>query len=336
MSKFPIKAATQAALAVALGLMISRAGAQDLPQVEQAQEVQRIHDLQPGAASQSEPSLYPGEEEDTGSQFLLETAPSPRWQWFNLGADAQYFHTSNAYLSTTGKKGAGLLVSTIDGEIDAPAVAVPFGQLYGRAGFRYQWFNYGLGGPGGSVKKLDFNAATTYLEGEWQLPDNWQVIGNLSYARLLSDGHGYDEFYKELVPSFRVKKEIPLRPNVDLSVEYSANYRFTDVVPAPGQTRGCNNRTDQSVEFALVWQCARQVDIRPFYNFQYSYYPDYLSGQSRNDYLHTVGVYADYCFNSWSSIRVFLDYEARSSDSAAVPDYRKLDAGGGISATFKF
>jgi hypothetical protein len=336
MSRLPWRKAMPALAALALCLPVSRAAAQALPQVEQAQQVQRIRELQPGEASPEEdPSLYPGEEEDTGRQLLLQTAPPQKWSWVDVSLDSQYFYTSNAYLTTTQKTSAALLVSTINGEIEAPPLNVPFGLLYGRAGYQYQWFDYGLGGPA-STHGLDFDAATTYVEGEYELPDDWYVIGNLSYTRLLFNGGGFDEFYKELVPSLRIQKAFQLSSNVNASIEYLGNFRFTDEPLFPNLARDCNNRTDQSIELAVTWQFAQRMDVRPFYSFQYSYYPSYFAGQSRNDYLHTLGMYADYYINSWSSIRVFVTYDIFNSDAASVQDYRKLDAGGGISAAFKF
>lgn len=312
--------------------------AQSLPEVtnalDQAEQVQRVRELQPQQQSQEDPVLYPGEEKDTGNQLLLETAPA-RWNWVNVSLDSQYFYTSNAYLTTTGKKGTGLLVSTAQGEIDAPPIMVPYGQLFLQAGYQYQFYNYGLGGPG-HRSQLDFDAATAYLEAQYQLPDQWTVFGNVSYTRLLSNGSGFDEFYKELVPSMRFEKTFQIRKNLQASAEYSGNFRFSDEVPFPGQGRTANNRTDQALDFVLTWQFAPKFDLRPFYRFQYSYYPDYFAGQSRNDYLHTLGVSADYFINSWSSIRVFVSYEIRNSDAASAPDYRRLDAGGGISAAFQF
>jgi hypothetical protein len=321
--------------ALALCLPVSRATAQALPQVQQAQQVQRVRNLQPAAASPvDDPSLYPGEEEDTGQQLLLQTN-QPRWNWINVSLDSQYFYTSNAYLTTTHKTGSALLVNSIDAELDAPPLAVPFGQLYGRAGYQYEWFDYGIGGPA-STHGLDFDSATTYLEGQYQLPDNWYVVGNLSYNRLLYNGGGFDEFYKELVPSLRVEKSIQLRSDLTASIEYAADYRFTDEVPFPNLSRHSNNRVDQSVEVSVTWQFATRMDLRPFYSFQYSYYPSYFSGQSRNDYLHTLGIYGDYQINSWSSVRIFLTYEALNSTAASIQDYRKLDAGAGISVAFRF
>src|SRR5271165_4390500 len=122
MSRLSWKNAMPALVALALCVPLSKAGAQVLPQVRQVQQVQRIRELQPAQGSSEDPSLYPGEEEDTGRQLLLGTAPTPRWNWINLSLDSQYFYTSNAYLTTTHKTGAALLVSTIDAEIDAPAV----------------------------------------------------------------------------------------------------------------------------------------------------------------------------------------------------------------------
>jgi len=311
---------------------------QALPQVDQAQRVQRVSQLQTQGepANGMIPSLYPGEEDDTGDQVLLGASAAPRWKWLNLTLDSQYFHTSNADLGTTNIKGTWLLVNSIDAEVDAPPIAVPYGQLFSEAGYRYQWFDYGIGGANDDFSNLDFDSATVYLEEEYTLPDNWAVFGNVSYNRLLNDGNGFDEFYKELVPELSVQKSVPIGQNLQATIEYSGNYRFSDEAPFPNLGRRSNNRTDQALDVGVTWQVTSKVDLRPFYRFQYSYYPDYFAGASRNDYLHTVGIATDYSFNSWSSIRLFLDYELLDTDAASVGDYRKFDVGAGVSAGIKF
>jgi hypothetical protein len=307
--------------------------AQSLPQVDQAQQVQRVRDQESPQASEEEPDLYSGEEDDTGLQLAMKPLPPHRWDWVNVALDTQYFYTSNAYETSAKAQGTGLLVSTIDAELDAPPIVIPYGLLFATAGYQYEWFDYGPGGPGG---KLDFDSATVYAEGHYQLPDQWSIFGELSYNRLLNDGNGFKEFYKELVPSFRFEKTVQIRQDVQFSAEYISDFRFTDEVPYPNQNRDCNNRLDQALDFTLTWQVSPKIFVGPFYYFQYSHYPNYFAGQSRNDFLNTLGLSVDYCFNSWSSVRLFFDYEIRDSDASLVPDYQKLDAGGGLSANLKF
>jgi len=321
------------------GWLPSRAlDAQALPQVNQAQQVQRAQALETPRQSTNaaDPSLYDGEESDTGDQVILAVAPPSRWNWINVSLDSQYFYTSNAFLSSTHVEGTEVLVDTINAELDAPPIAVPYGNLFTQLGYQFQWFDYGIGGANGHFSDLDFDSATVYAEAQYSLPDNWSVYGDFSYNRLLFDGSGFDEFYKEFVPTFSLQKVIPIRKNLQAAVEYSGNYRFTDEAPYPNLGRKCNNRTDEAVDFDLTWQITPKIDLRPFYRFQYSYYPDYFAGSTRNDFLHTFGVSADYAFNSWSSIRAFLDYEVLDTDAASVGDYRKLDVGGGLSASIKF
>jgi hypothetical protein len=339
MSRLSLKMAVFGAGALAGCLLAGKVEAQTLnQQVDQAQQVQRVRGLTSPqqSANSADPSLYSGEEEDTGNQTILSAAPQKRWDWININLDSQYFYTSNASLSNVNIKGTGLLVSTIEAVLAAPPITVPYGQLSSQAGFEYQWFDYGLGGPSDDFSNLDFDTATVFVEEQYALPDNWSIFGNLSYTRLLNDGNGFNEFYKELVPTLSLEKSIPIRKNLQASVEYSGNYRFTDEAPFPNQGRRCNNRTDQVLDFELTWQVTPKIDIRPFYRFQYSYYPDFFASQTRNDFLHTLGVSADYYFNSWSSIRVFVSYELLDTDAASVGDYRKLDVGGGASAGFKF
>ena len=312
--------------------------AQALPQVNQAQQVQRVRALETPqqSANAGDPSLYSDEESDTGDQVILAVAPPQRWNWINVSLDSQYFYTSNASLSPAHAAGTEMLVNTIDAELDAPAITVPYGSLFTQLGYQFQWFDYGIGGANDHFSDLDFDSATLYAGAQYSLPDNWWAYVDLSYNRLLNDGNGFDEFYKELVPSFSLQKVFKLQKNLQATVEYSGNYRFTDEVPYANLSRSCNNRTDEALDFELTWQITKKVDLRPFYRFQYSYYPSYFAGSTRNDFLHTFGVTADYSLNSWSTIRVFLDYELLDTDAASVGDYRKLDVGGGLSAVFKF
>jgi hypothetical protein len=311
--------------------------AQALPQIDQAQQVQRVRQLEGPvqAMTSADPSLYSGEEEDTGQQLILQPAGQPHWDWVNVSLDSQYFYTSNAFLSGTAIRSTAILVTTADGEIDAPAIRVPGGQLFTQLGYQYQRFFYGIGDAHNDTRRLDFDSATLYADAQYDLPGQWTAAVDLAYNRLLNHGN-FDEFYKELVPTLSIRKSWQIWDQLEALVQYSANYRFTDEIRAPYQGRDCNDRTDQALDFVLVWQVAPKVDIRPFYRFQYSYYPDYFAGQNRNDYLHTLGISADYALNSWSSIRIFLTYEARDSDAATVADYRKLDVGGGLSVGLRF
>jgi hypothetical protein len=315
------------------------AKAQGLSQPDVAEQAQRLRDLQAGQPPQGTDGtvapLYTGEEADTGEQFLLATAPGAHWHWLNVSFDSQYSYTSNAELTRTGEKQTGMLISTAQAELEIPPVMLPYGPLFTRAGFLYQWFDYGIGGPGDDFSDLDFDVMTTYVEGEYDLPDQWSIFANLSYTRLMDDGNGYDEFYKELTPALSVEKQVSLSSNVKLTAAYTADYRFTSEAPFAGQGRGYNNRADQAVTVIVNWQATPKIEVGPFYRFQYSYYPSYLVNESRDDCVHTLGLSAEYSFNSWSSVRVFLTYEVRDSNRTTY-DYHDLDTGGGLSAGFRF
>jgi hypothetical protein len=324
-----------------LGSLHLHAQDQVLSQVQQAQAVQRVRQLEAPNSSNSStggdvPSLYPGEESDTGDQLILNTNPSARWKWFNLSLDSQYFYTNNAFLTDAGMHGTGLMVNTLNGEIDIPPMIVPGGQLLTDVGYQYQWFDYGIGGASDNFDSLDFDAATLYANAQYALPNNWSIFANLAYTRLMNDGNGYDEFYKEFVPTLSLQKDFVLGKTLRASLEYSANYHVTGQNPYDGQSRSANNRTDQVLQASLTWQITSKLDLRPFYRFQYSYYPNFLNDDSRNDFLHTFGASVDYAVNSWASIRFFMTYEIMDTDASVVSDYRKLDLGGGLSAGIKF
>jgi hypothetical protein len=338
MSEFPWKTAGLVLVtALCTGVVAS---AQGLLQINEAEQVRRMNQLEVAQPLQpmdeSVPSLYPGEEKDTGRQLLLQATPVRVWSWFNAGVDSQYFYTSNSFLSNTAVKGTGLLVNTLTAEFTPPPINMPNGQLFIRTGYQYEWFTYGIGGQGNNVSLLDFDSSTLYGESRYVLPDQWSILGNIAYTRLLDDGNGYNEFYKELVPTIQVQKTFDIREGLRATLTYSGNYRVTDEGVYPSQSRGANNRTDQALAAALSWQVTPRVTVLPFYRFQYSYYPDYLSGQDRNDFLHTLGITANYSINSWVSVRLFVSYELRDSSMQSIANYRKLDAGAGVAATWKF
>ena len=75
------------------------------------------------------------------------------------------------------------------------------------------------------------------------------------------------------------------------------------------------------------------LSVQPYYRLLLTRYG---SQSARFDYLHSFGLsaYLPLCANA--SLRAFVSYEIKDSDAPAIPDYRKLDAGGGLNLSVRF
>jgi hypothetical protein len=292
------------------------------------------------------PEIVPGETADIGPQLLLRA--QPRRQWVQASVDSQYYYTSNAFLTeevdNNDNTDTGLWVNTAEFAIAPSPFDVPYGQLYPRLGFRYQWYNYGMDQnddqdlPGIGLNALDFDVQTVFTDLTYRFLENWSAAIGFEWNRFL--GHespidNYSEFYKEYVPWFGIERQFPLFDgNAAASVGYSNYTHFTNVDPLPRSW--VNDRMDHNLTVSYTHVLFERLGIQPFYRFQYT---DYWGNGSRNDFLHTFGTYLSWTFNEWVSLRTFASYDIKEShdaDEALTIDYHKLDTGGGLNLTFRY
>ncbi|HUR46487.1 MAG TPA: hypothetical protein VMZ27_11475 [Candidatus Saccharimonadales bacterium] len=335
---------------IAAGLFLCaathRAAAQGA--IRQSESVEQRRALQESTkkytGGESAPELYPGETTDVGPQTVLKLAP--RKTYFEGIADAQYFRTDNMFLAHDHKDSADVLVSTVQVALAPTAYDLGGGTFAPRIGYRHQWFNYGLisdkkiqafdfeTGMFKQVKlhEFDFNVQTAFIDGRWTR-DNWVFDAGFNFRRLLT-WPGFDEFYREYVPRWGVQRIFPLDENKAFTIGYEGDYRFTDTArPLPSFTDDFNDRTDHSLFVAYSQSLCRSAAIQPYYHFQYT---RFTQGESRNDYLHSFGV-ALYCsITPQLGVRAFVGYDILDTNSGIAPDYRKLDAGGGLNLTLRF
>ncbi len=284
------------------------------------------------------PELFPGEATDVGPQSILKLKQKRRhWEF---STDSQYLYTSNALLteSPTARTETSLLVNTVQFALAPDPYELRGHSFAPRLGFRHQWFNYGLEDSGNPVRNFDFDAQTAFLDGRYSFAENWIAHAGIDYMRLLGHQPGaadHNEFYKELTPRWGVERYFPLGERQLFRIGYQGEYHLTSVDPVPPLLPpGRNNRIDQILLASYTHAFNAHLLAQPFYRFQYSGYTQ--SGANRNDFLNTLGVAMAWNFNSHISVRVFTTYDYKESDNPLIPDYRKFDAGGGLSLLFRF
>lgn len=280
------------------------------------------------------PSLYAGEDEDVGPQSLLLTHPR-RVKWEG-SADCQYFYTGNTFLQESQANNrpvpTGLLVNSAQS-----AVRVAFKPVLGGipalgAGYRHQWFLYGLEERVSTLNAFDFNAGTAFVEGHLAWRDTWDLELGFDYARLLNSTT-LAEFYKDFAPHLALTRTFPVSEMAAWMASVEARYRWSDTDPRLNQPdRSINDRFEQTVTLGYSRVCLDRLVLQPYWRLQFSQF----TRTSRNDLLSSAGLSATWFFHQNLAIRFFGSYDAKDSDDPSIPDYRKVDAGGGIHLSLRF
>ena len=327
-----------------------RQAAAQVPGATQSQQLESVEQrlaMEERAASltlSNAPSLFPKEDADVGPQSVLKiNGGGPTIEIF---ADAQYFYTDNMFLSDQHKQSADVLVSTIQGMINAGRFNVLGGDFLQRFGYRHQWFDYGLADRStidvfdfktssfrkARLNEFDFNAATLFADGKWKR-DNWVASVAFDYRRLMDTDH-YQQFYSELTPSWGLKRIVPLCSRCVLTLGYEGDYRVTDTDdPPPGFNSKFNDRTDHSLLLDGSYVLCKYAIAQAYYRFQYTYF---TASESRQDYLNAFGL-ALYCpINQNIGLRVFANYDILRTNGKLVTDYDRLDTGVGLNLVVKF
>ncbi len=283
------------------------------------------------------PVLFPGEEADLGPQYIVRKVP--RRKWIDVLFDSQYFYTSNAFLSEppVGQTDTTLMISTAQFAVAPTAYEVGEGAIAPRVGFRYQWYNYGLGTDSTFVNNFDFDSMTVFTDVRYFWKE-WIFGVGFDWNRLLSHEPptaDYAEFYKEYVPAWYVTRVFNISETQQFYIDYWGDYRFTEVSSFFGLPTDLNDRMDQNLRFTYTQEVIENLYIQPFARFQYTYYTESVNSD-RNDVFGSVGLTINYAINNWFSVRTFVNYDMRESDAPLVPDYTNLNAGGGVSGFISF
>ena len=331
-----------------LALMVSTVAAQTpgaIQQVESDQQRRQMErDARPIVPGESAPELYPGEVTDVGPQSILTY--KPRKTYVEAMVDGQYFYTDNMFLDETNRQATDVFVATAQFALAPTPYDLWGGKLGPRIGYRHQWYMYGLLNDDTrqvfdfetlttrevELRKFDFNAQTIFTDGRWTW-NNWAFDLGFDYTRLM-ESDDYDQFYSEYVPRWGVQHIFPLYRTGALSVGYAGDYRFADTdLPPPDFNEDFNSRTDHSLNVAFTQSLCRHAVVQPFYRFKYTRFTE---GDERDDYLHSFGVAVHCFFTEQIALRAFAGYDMLESSNPVIPDYRRLDAGGGLNLTFRF
>ena len=316
---------------LALGMIAATAHAQIAPGVAavEAQRVQQAREMQKPLFREIAPQLYEDENRDAGPQYIV--LRKERRQWIEASLDSQFFYTSNVFLTEHNAIGSSLFVNTIQAGFAPTPWDVPNGKLGVRIGYRHQFFSYGLGTSAGpQLNNFDFDVSTVYSQVIYQFHDNWIGTVGLDYNRLLSPEQNGRAFYVEALPCWGLERRVPFGENILVSLAYQGNYHITR---ADGPMAGTNDRTDQIIALTYSQQVIPKLIFQPYLRVQFTHY---TNNNSRNDLTSSVGTSLTYFLTDWASIRTFINYEMRESSDPIVQNYHKLDAGGGLSATFLF
>jgi len=314
-------------------------------QVESDQQRRQLEraarEIQPGETA---PELYPGEVTDIGPQSIIKY--KPRKSYVEAMVDGQYFYTDNMFLNEEDKQEADVFVGTAQIALAPTAYDLGPGKLAPRIGYRHQWYMFGLLNDDTvqvfdfetlsvrevELRKFDFNAQTLFTDGRWTM-GNWGVDLGFEYTRLM-ESDDYDQFYQEYVPRWGVQRVFPLYESGALSLGYAGDYRFADTdMPPPQFNEDFNSRTDHSLNIAFTQSLCKHAVVQPYYRFKYTRFTE---GDERDDYLHSFGVAVHCFFTQQVGLRAFAGYDMLETSNPNIPDYRRLDAGGGLNLTFRF
>ncbi len=324
---------------------VSLASAQTPSQVDQADTIKRQQELEkklrdatkPGSAEMDAPELFQGELKDVGPQSILKM--KQRRTNFEATFDSQFFYTSNQNLAEDAS-GTTLFVNTAQLAYAPPTIQTKHGPVAPRAGVRHQWFNYGLGDRPATKGNLDFDMQAVFGEARWAFRQDWTMEGGLEWSRLINHlptYTSYRQFYSEWVPRIGVTRNVSFSETKSLTFAWQLNYHITDTPDAlasiPPAPRNTNDRMDNSFLAAYTHIFGPKLAVQPYYRLLTTRYG---SQSARFDYLHSFGLSSYITLHENISLRGFLSYEIKDSDTPTVPDYQKFDIGAGLNLTVRF
>jgi hypothetical protein len=339
------RALTVVGLSCAIGLPVS---AQVTGSVDQGEALRRqqeanrlLRDLKQDKMEEA-PSISPDEATDVGPQSILRTRQHHRW--FAVELDTQLYWTDNMFFNESDPVdtvGSAVLASSAQLSLNPPQWTLGEGKLRPRIGYQHVWMNYAVVGAkldplsGDPKSNGDFDAASTFADLTYTWGNYYAQLG-LDWQRLLSHQPSYSsyaEFYRDYTPRWSLTRIFELSEKQAIILSYLGSHHFTNVDPTPGLNDGNrNDRTEHNILLNYSYQLAPRLILQPGYRFQFTHY----THESRLDLLNSFSASLIVPIVDWLTVRAFAGYELRDSDSAFIPDYRKLDSGLSLSANFKF
>lgn len=282
------------------------------------------------------PTIYDGELEDIGPQYLL--LEKARRKWLEFFADLQVYRTSNANLIENNPAHTDILAATVE------VAAIPYeakkwgGSLKTRLGYKHQQFFYGtLSGDtdllnGIQADNLDFNNRQPFTDLSFK-KGPWTYRAGVYYSEL-RNRKSSNLFYSELVPSWSVAYDIFLNPQAMITLNYRGTYRLTDSESFGLLPDGWNDQTEHTLSATYSRLIREKFLFQAGAGFKYAYFTE--SNRDREDILGFTNVTLAYFINERASVRLFSSYEARESSESTSADYRNLNIGAGAAFSFKY
>jgi hypothetical protein len=288
------------------------------------------------------PAISPDEAVDVGPQSILRRRQHHRW--FEVDLDSQFLWTDNMFFNEskpTPTTASTVLLNSAQFNLTPPSWKAGDRELRPRVGYQHVWMNYALVGPkndpnsGLPKSDHDFDAQTVFADLTTTF-GSWQAQVGVDWQRLL--GHqpaygAYDEFYRDWSPRWSVSRVFSLGERQAFVAAYLGSAHLTHVDPTPGlNDPDRNDRIEHNLLASYSCQLTPRLILQPGYRFQFTHY----TMAHRLDQLHSFSGSVTLLITDWLFARAFGAYELRESDDPAVPDYRKVDAGVALGATFRF
>lgn len=302
---------------------------------------QLLRDLQNNKVEEA-PAISPDEAQDVGPQSILQR--HPLHTWFEVNLDSQIYWTDNMFFNESNggsTVSSSVIANSAQFNLVPPTWKWSQTQFQPRVGYQHIWMNYAWLGPrhepdtGLFKSRNDFDSQGVFgdVSANW---GGWQAQAGFEWQRLLSHQptYGtYNEFYRDYTPRWSLTRVFNIGNRQAVIAGYLGSHHFTHVDATPGlQDQDRNDRTDHSLLLNYNYQIAPKLIASPGYRFQFTHY----AHGHRLDQLHSFSASLIYMVNDWFVVRGFAGYDLRESDDPIVPDYRKLDSGIAIGASFKF
>ena len=315
-----------------------------------AQAEKAMRDMHPG---DSVPPLYEEENTDIGPQTILRPKKQP---WVRASVDAQAFYTDNMLYSKNNQKDAGVAVTSLEAALMTPPCMTALASYRAEVGYRHQFVNYfghddvlaeRFVGPRPKhfdADDFDFDASTIFANVSAQTK-HYQFGAGVDLTRLYGfkplRSDDYHEFYREVVPRWSVQRNFRVCDKSMFTLAYLGSYHFTHEERSPlldapsyfnvGLPNDRSERWEHTFLAGYTMALPHNFSVQPFYRFQLNDFVDadvYM--------IHTAGLSAGWYPCANFSLRGFVGYNWSDAADKQAVEYSKLDAGGGVNATFRF
>ncbi|MEI6871707.1 MAG: TonB-dependent receptor [Verrucomicrobiota bacterium] len=320
---------------------------------QQAEQRQKIQQQAEATPSDEPPETYPGENADLGPQAILKGKPK-RKPFLEFSADTMFTWTSNATSIAGNPQDAGILAETLSLAIAPEPVDFWIGKLNWRAGYRHLFWVYDAWRMTPNLNGNNFEMSSAFSSANFSFLENWNASLGLDYNRImndagvqgepkqwkvgrLTDSSKWTEIYTEWNPTWSISRNIPLGDKTGLALGYNGGYHFTNTDQENGPRTWSSDHLDSGVSATLSFSPIEKWVLQPGIRFTHQVYTQPQgAGGHRIDRTLSPGLTVLWMPTARWSVRASLSSEFKHSNNMDTPNYSKVDAGGGLTFTFKF